>query len=66
MANGIMEQTIPYTDLTVSTLLFTIIVLIAGSLISKVLVSTFRSGMKSTKLPELVVEFLARFLSIML
>ena len=66
MANGIMEQTIPYTDLTVSTLLFAIIVLIAGFLISKVLVSTFRSGIKRTKLPELVVEFLARFLSILL
>ncbi len=61
-----MEQTIPYTDLTVSTLLFAIVVLIAGFAIAKFLVSTFRRGIKSTKLPELVVEFLARFLSILL
>jgi len=61
-----MEQTIPYTDLTISTLLFAIVVLIAGFVIAKFLVSTFRSGIKSTKLPELVVEFLARFLSILL
>ncbi|WP_440956127.1 mechanosensitive ion channel family protein [Methanosarcina sp. Mfa9] len=66
MANGIMEQTIPYTDLTVSTLLFAIIVLVAGFVIAKFLVSMFRSGIKSTKLPELVVEFLTRFLSILL
>ncbi len=61
-----MEQTIPYTDLTVSTLLFAIIVLVAGFVIVKFLVSMFRSGIKSTKLPELVVEFLTRFLSILL
>ncbi|MCQ1535921.1 mechanosensitive ion channel family protein [Methanosarcina sp. KYL-1] len=61
-----MEQVIPYTDLTISALLFAVVVLIAGFIIAKILVSMFQRGIQKTKLPELIIEFLARFLSVLL
>lgn len=47
-------------------LFFAFIVLIMGLIAVKFLGSMFRSGVQKTKLPELVVEFLARFLSVLL
>jgi len=66
ISNGIMEQIIPYTDVTVSRLIFAVIVLIAGFISVKILVYIFRKGMQKTKLPELTTQFLANFLSILL
>ncbi len=44
-----------------------IVILIVGYIVAKILVSMFkRGGLKKTKLPELVVEFLGRFLSALL
>lgn len=37
-----------------------------GWVVTKILVGTFKRGLKKTKLPELVVEFLGRFLSALL
>lgn len=47
-------------------LFFAFIILIVGLIVVKFLVSMFRTGVRKTKLPELVVEFLARFLSVLL
>ncbi|KKH45390.1 mechanosensitive ion channel protein MscS [Methanosarcina sp. 1.H.A.2.2] len=66
MSNGIIEQMIPYTDITVSRLIFAIIVLIGGFISVKVLVYIFRKGIQKTKLPDLTTQFLAHFLSILL
>ncbi len=65
-SNGIIEQVIPYTDITVSRLIFAIIVLIAGFISVKFLVYVFRKGIQKTKLPDLTTQFLAHFLSILL
>ncbi|KKG15684.1 mechanosensitive ion channel protein MscS [Methanosarcina sp. 2.H.T.1A.6] len=66
MSNGIIEQMIPYTDITVSRLIFAIIVLIGGFISVKFLVYIFRKGIQKTKLPDLTTQFLAHFLSILL
>ncbi|MDD3247604.1 MAG: mechanosensitive ion channel family protein [Methanosarcina sp.] len=65
-SNGIIKQVIPYTDITVSRLIFAIIVLIAGFISVKFLVYIFRKGIQKTKLPDLTTQFLAHFLSILL
>lgn len=62
----ILSQTIPYTGILVSQLLFAVIVLIAGILIAGILSGMFRNGLKKTKLPELIIEFLVRFLRALL
>ena len=64
ISNGIIEQVIPYTDIT--RLIFAIIVLIAGFISVKFLVYVFRKGIQKTKLPDLTTQFLAHFLSILL
>jgi len=66
ISKGIIEQVIPYTDITVSRLIFAIIVLIAGFISVKFLVYIFRRGIQKTKLPDLTTQFLAHFLSILL
>ncbi|WP_048170029.1 mechanosensitive ion channel family protein [Methanosarcina sp. 2.H.A.1B.4] len=66
ISNGIIEQMIPYTDITVSRLIFAIIVLIGGFISVKFLVYIFRKGIQKTKLPDLTTQFLAHFLSILL
>lgn len=66
ISNGIIERVIPYTDITVSRLIFAIIVLIAGFISVKFLVYIFRKGIQKTKLPGLTTQFLAHFLSILL
>lgn len=64
--NNILTQTIPYTDLTVMNIIFALVVLAVGFIAAKMILQMFKSGMGKTKLPELVIEFLARFLSALL
>lgn len=66
MSDNIMEQVIPYTDITVSKLTFAILVLILGLIFSKYLIYVFKRGIKKTKIPDLTIQFLAHFLSIFL
>lgn len=61
-----MEQIIPYTDITVSRMIFAVIVLILGFIISKYIVNIFKRGIQKTKIPDLTVHFLTNFLSIFL
>ncbi len=61
----IMEQIIPYTGITVSRLTFAIIVLVLGFLISKYIIRILRREMQKTKIPDLTVQFLTHFLSIL-
>jgi small-conductance mechanosensitive channel len=62
----ILAQTIPYTDIAVSQVLFALVVLIAGIVVAGILSGMFRNGLKKTKLPELIIEFLVRFLRALL
>jgi len=66
MSDGIMEQIIPYTDITVSRMIFAIIVLVLGFIISKYIVHAFKKVIQKTKIPDLTVHFLTNFLSIFL
>lgn len=66
ISGGIIEQVIPYTDVTVSRLIFAVLVLIAGFVSVKLLVYIFKKGIRKTKLPDLTTQFLAHFLSILL
>ncbi|MDF1533548.1 MAG: mechanosensitive ion channel family protein [Methanosarcinaceae archaeon] len=63
---SILSQTIPYTSVAVSQVLFALIVLVAGFILVKIVVSMFNNGLKKTKLPELIIEFLSRFLTALL
>jgi len=63
---GLLQQTLPFTHITVFQLLVALIILIAGWVIAKIIVILFRKELEKTKLPELVAELLARFLSALL
>ncbi|MEZ5334439.1 MAG: mechanosensitive ion channel [Methanolobus sp.] len=62
----ILAQTIPYTDVTVANIVFAIVVLVAGMLVAGILSGMFKKGLKKTQLPDLVIEFLVRFLRALL
>lgn len=66
MIYKIMGQVIPYTEITVSRFIFTIILLILGFIISKYIVHIFKRGIQKTKIPDLTIQFLTHFLSIFL
>lgn len=66
MSYEIMEQIIPYTEITVSRLIFATVVLVMGFVLSKYIVHAFRRGIKKTKIPDLTIQFLAHFLGIFL
>ena len=61
-----LGPTIPYTGITLLQVLAAIIVLVIGWIAVKVIIAVFKKELGKTKLPELVVEFLARFLSALL
>ncbi len=63
---GILSQTIPYTEMTLADVVFALIVLVAGIIVSGILSGMFKNSLKKTKLPELVREFLARFVRALL
>ena len=64
--NDVLSGTIPYTDITVMQIIAAIVVLIVGFIVLKIAVSIFRKGLSKTKLPDLIIEFLTRFLSALL
>lgn len=61
-----LGSSIPYTDITVVQVLTAVIVLFVGWLAAKIVVSAFKKGLRGSNLPELVVEFLARFFSVLI
>lgn len=62
----IMDQLIPYTEITISRLTFAILVLVLGFILSKYIIRAFKRGVQKTKIPDLTIEFLTHFLSILL
>ena len=63
---GLLQQTLPFTQITVFQVLVALIIVIAGWVITKIIVILFRKELEKTKLTELVAELLARFLSVLL
>ncbi|MFP3871740.1 MAG: mechanosensitive ion channel family protein [Candidatus Natronoplasma sp.] len=61
-----LGATIPYLDIRIFDLLIAIIVLAVGFFLVKLFVYLFKKSLKKTKLPMLVIDFLGRFLSILL
>ncbi|AMQ19452.1 mechanosensitive ion channel family protein [Thermococcus peptonophilus] len=61
-----LDKPLPYVGVTPIQVITAIVILIVGYIVAKILVSMFKRGLKKTKLPELVVEFLGRFLSALL
>ncbi len=61
-----LAMTIPLTSITIMQIIFALLVLVVGFFVAKIIVGAFKSGMGNTKLPDLVIEFLSRFLSALL
>ncbi len=61
-----LNQTIPYIGLTLMQVIWALAVLIIGVIFVKVVVRIFKKSLGKTKLPPILVEFLARFLSALL
>lgn len=49
-------------ELTYFDLLYALIVLVLGIIVAKVLIKIFKDGLQKTNLPELIVEFLSKFI----
>lgn len=66
MSYVIMDQAVPYTGITISRLIFAILVLIVGFFLSKYIIRIFRNGIQKTNIPDLTVQFLTRLLTVLL
>lgn len=62
----ILSQNIMFTNISIIQVIFALIILVAGYIISKIVSGIFYRGLKKTKLPELVIDFLGRFLNVIL
>lgn len=60
------DEPLPYIGVTPFQLISALIILIVGYVVAKILVDIFKRGLRKTKLPPLVIEFLGRFLAVLL
>lgn len=60
------DRPLPYVGITPVQIATALVVLVVGWIAAKVVTSSFKRGLRKTKLPDLVVEFLGRFLSALL
>jgi len=61
-----LEKQLPYLGVTPIQILTAILVLVVGWIVTKITVKSFKMALKKTNLPELIIEFLAKFLSALL
>ena len=61
-----LNQSLPYIGMTPMQIIWALVVLIVGIVLVKVVVRIFRKSLGKTKLPPILTEFLARFLSALL
>ena len=61
-----IDKPLPYVGVTPLQIATAIAIIVVGWIVTKIVVGAFKKGLKKTKLPELVVEFLGRFLSALL
>ncbi len=62
----VLNEPLPYIGVTPFQLISSLVILVAGYVITRILVGIFKRSMGKTKLPPLVIEFLGRFLAILL
>ncbi|HII66478.1 mechanosensitive ion channel family protein [Thermococcus sp.] len=62
----VLDKPLPYVGITPMQIITAVLVLIVGFIVAKIIVASFKKGLKKTKLSGLVIEFLARFLSALL
>ncbi|WP_297499826.1 mechanosensitive ion channel family protein [Thermococcus sp.] len=60
------DKPLPYVGVTPIQIVTSLVILIVGWALAKVITESFKRGLRKTKLPDLVVEFLGRFLSALL
>lgn len=58
-----LDQTIPFTGITIFNLIMALVILLIGFAIVKIVVMIFQKGLERQKLPALVIEFLGRLIS---
>ncbi len=58
------NEPLPYVGVTLFQLVSALIILVAGYVVSRILLGAFKRSLGRTKLPPLVVEFLAKFLAV--
>ncbi len=63
---GILDETILYSDITLMNVILSMVLLLAGVAVAKIVISMFKNGMKKSNLNQLVIEFISRFFSILL
>ncbi|AEH59955.1 MscS Mechanosensitive ion channel [Methanosalsum zhilinae DSM 4017] len=63
---GILEETILYSDITLMNVILSIVLLLAGIAVTKIATIMFKNGMNKSNLPQLVIEFLSKFFSVLL
>ncbi len=61
-----ITQNVPYVGLTILQVIWALAVLVIGLILVKIVVRIFRRSLGKTKLPQILVEFLARFLGVLL
>jgi len=61
-----LSNKIPYLGVSLFKLLMALVVLVGGVIVAKIAVVVFKKSLKKTKLPPLVIEFLGRFLEVLL
>jgi small-conductance mechanosensitive channel len=60
------NEPLPYLGVTPFQIVSAIVILVVGFAVAKIIVGAFKRSLKRTKLPPLVIEFLGRFLAVLL
>jgi len=60
------NEPLPYLGVTPFQIVSAIVILVVGFAVAKIIVGAFKRSLKKTKLPPLVIEFLGRFLAVLL
>ena len=61
-----LESEVPVLKITYSQILTALLVMILGFIAARIIIAIFKSSMKKTKMPKLMVDFLAKFISAIL
>ena len=61
-----LETTLPYTSITLMQFVTALAVLVIGLLVARLVIGLFKRSMRKTKLSDVLIEFLARFMSALL
>ncbi|WP_297510370.1 mechanosensitive ion channel family protein [Thermococcus sp.] len=60
------DKPLPYVGVTPIQIVTAIVILVVGWIVTKIITASFKRGLRKTRLPDLVVEFLTKFFSALL